>query len=112
MLSPAFAQLLVQSHPAQVFQRGLNILENNRRQPIKQNLSTGSAKPCKDPSQKLFSPLDVPVQVPDATKRSPDISRLFGEEMCFLRGSSSQEQTAPVPCLQAIRGWDERAEQH
>lgn len=52
------------------------------------------------------------MQVPDAAERSPDVGWLFGEATCFLQGGGSQEQTAPVQCLQAIRGWGERAEQH
>lgn len=52
------------------------------------------------------------MQVPDAAKTSPDVSWLFGEATCFLQGAGSREQTAPVPRLQAIRGWGEQAEQH
>lgn len=39
MPSPVSAQLPVRSAPVQLpYQRGLNILENNRRQPIKQKI--------------------------------------------------------------------------
>jgi len=88
------------------------MLEHNKRQSIKQNLPTSSAKPCNDVSQGQVPPLDVPVRVPDAAERSPDIGWPFGEATCFLQGGGSPEQTASVPCLQAIRGWEERAEHY